>query len=119
LNSYSSFSGYSLNTNINGLNYPLSLPIDDNDLCFGDEIFFLGNVTTEIHADVYTTSLSIQLPLNEFNSSTNNTWNGESVYATEIGLYDDKYNLVAIGKFNDPMQKDANISRTVLFAIDF
>ena len=60
-----------------------------------------------------------KLPQNEFNSSTNSTWNGEPVYATEIGLYDDKYNLVAIGKFNDPMQKDANISRTVLFAMDF
>ena len=117
LNNYSNFSGYSLNVDVNGLNYP-SAGVDDK-LCFGDESYFLGNVTTEIHADVYTTELSIILPQGEFNSSTNSTWNGESVYASEIGIYDANNNLVAIGKFNDPVEKNSNISRTILFAIDF
>jgi hypothetical protein len=119
LNNYSVLPTYSLNTNINGLNYPSNLQAADSELCFGDETFFLGNVGAEIHADVYTTNLSILLPLGEFNSSNNNTWGGQSVFMTEIGIYDDNGNLVAIGKFNDPIEKNGQISRTVLFAIDF
>jgi hypothetical protein len=44
---------------LNYLNYPSALSADDNKLCFGDEIYFLGNVTTDIHADVFVTDLSI------------------------------------------------------------
>ena len=89
-------------------------------MCFGDASYFFGNVTSKIKADVYTTDISINLPLNEFNSTTNSTWNGiETVYITEIGIYDSNKNLVAIGKLNDPVAKDATISRTILFAIDF
>ena len=57
--------------------------------------------------------------LGDFNSSTNATWDGQSVFASEIGIYDDNNNLVAIGKFNDPVEKNATLSRTILFAIDF
>lgn len=113
---YSSFSGYSLSY----LNYPNELVGDDEKLCFGDETFFLGNVATDIHADVYTTNLSIILQLNEFNSSNNLTWDGlSSVAITEIGIYDANKNLVAIAKLNDPILKNASISRTIAFAIDF
>ena len=104
------------------LNYPSALPIDDNELCFGDEIFFLGNVTTDIKADVYTTDISINLQSNEFVSSTNLTWDGISpVSISEIGIYDDSTpkNLVAIGKFNNPVDKDSTIARTIVFALDF
>jgi len=116
---YDGFSGYSINTNINGINYPSNLPIADSELCFGDETFFLGNVTAEIHADVYTTDLSVILPLGQYNSTNNTTWDGLSVFISEMGVYDGNNNLVAIGKFNDPVEKNANISRTILFAIDF
>ena len=117
---YTGFTPYILNNAINGLNYPSRFPNADDQLCFGDETFFLGNVNAEIHADIYTTNLSIILPLNQFNSSNNGTWDGlSSVYATELGIYDGNGNLVAIGKFNDPVEKNSNISRTVLFAIDF
>ena len=116
---YSGFTPYIINTAINGLNYPSRFLNADDKLCFGDETFFLGNVNAEIHADIYTTNLSIILPLNQYNSSNNSTWNGESVFATEIGIFDGNGNLVAIGKFNDPVEKNANTSRTILFAIDF
>jgi hypothetical protein len=117
---YTGLTPYNLNNAINGLNYPTRFSNADNQLCFGDETFFLGNVNAEIHADIYTTNLSIILPLNQFNSSNNSTWDGlSSVYATEIGIFDGNGNLVAIGKFNDPVEKNSNISRTVLFAIDF
>lgn len=114
LNNYDSYPSY----NLNYLGYP-SYNQTDN-LCFGDETYFFGNVETEIKADVYTTDLSINLPLNQFNSSNNLTWDGVSrVYISEIGLYDSNKNLVAIGKLNNPVPKDATISRTIVFAIDF
>jgi len=104
--------------NLEYLNYP---PIDsNNNLSFGDEELFLGNVETEIEASVYTTDLAINLPLNEYNSTTNPTWNGESdVYITEVGIYNDDMELIAIGKFNNPIKKNSTISRTIVFAIDF
>jgi len=58
--------------------------------------------------------------LNQFNSTTNLTWDGVSKVAiSEIGIYDADKNLVAVGKLNDPIDKDSSIARTILFAIDF
>jgi len=104
--------------NLDYLNYP---DINNNNLLsFGDEEIFLGNVETEIEASVYTTDLGINLPLNEYNSSTNPTWDGESeVYITEIGIYNEERELIAIGKLNNPLKKDNSISRTIVFGIDF
>ncbi len=89
-------------------------------LCFGDEIYFIGNVTTSVEAIAYSTDLPIVLPLNQYNSTTNETWDGNStVYISEIGIYDKNYNLVAIAKLNNPIPKDDTISRTFVFGIDF
>jgi hypothetical protein len=105
------------------LNYPLVSQTGttalDTPLCFGDEQYFIGNVTTDIQAVAYTTDLVINLPINEFNSSTNESWDQDKVYITEIGLYDSNKNLVAIGKLNNPLPKDSTISRTIVFGIDF
>lgn len=104
--------------NLDYLNYPSSSQTDE--LVFGDVTYFFGNVSTKINAEVYTTDISINLPLNEFNSSTNKTWDGlETVYISEIGIYDTNKNLVAIGKLNAPVAKDATIARTIVFALDF
>ena len=106
--------------NLNYLTYPSDSEVGNSQLRFGDATFFFGNVEAQIKADVYTTDLSINLPLNKFNSSTNKTWDGiETVYISEIGIYDSNKNLVAIGKMNDPVAKDGTIARTVVFALDF
>lgn len=100
------------------LDYPLSGNTDA--LCFGDETYFLGNVETSIEAIAYSTNLAINLPLNQFNSTTNPTWDQQSeVYITEIGLYDNNKNLVGIAKLNNPIPKDSNIARTIIFGMDF
>lgn len=102
------------------LNYPSSSQVGE--LAFGASTYFFGNVSTSIKADVYTTDISINLPLNEFNSSTNKTWladEDETVYISEVGIYDTNMNLVAIGKLNDPVAKDGTIARTIVFALDF
>jgi len=107
------FSAYTLNY----LNYPASGQI--NEMAFGEATYFFGNVSTEIKADVYTTDISIDLSLAEFNSSSNLTWDSNAVYISEIGIYDSNKNLVAIGKLNDPVAKDESIARTIVFALDF
>lgn len=102
------------------LNYPQLTASGSTAFSFGTEEYFFGNVSTDIEAIAYTTDLSIILPLNQYNSTTNATWDGTSpVYISEIGIYDSDKNLVAIGKLNNPVSKDNNISRTLIFAIDF
>ena len=116
LYNYTGFTEY----NLDYLNYPSLSQIDE--LAFGEATYFFGNVATTIKANVYTTDISVDLPLNEFNSSTNLTWDGvETVYISEIGIYDNNEppNLVAIGKLNDPVAKDETIARTIVFALDF
>jgi hypothetical protein len=111
---YSTYPSY----NLNYLQYPSAT--QTNQLSFGYETYFFGNVISQIKADVYTTELPINLLLNQFNSTTNSSWDGVStIYITEVGLYDNNHNLVAIGKLNDPVAKDNTISRTILFELDF
>lgn len=88
-------------------------------LAFGEEVFFYGNVKTDIRATAYTTDIPIVLPLNEFNSTTNPTWDQNSVFISEIGIYNSDGVLVATGKLNNPIEKNSTISRTILFAMDF
>lgn len=109
---------------LNYLNYPqiITGSTDNNLLCFGDETYFMGNVTTSIEAVAYTMDLAINLPLNQFNTSNNVTWDStldNQVFISEIGLYDENKNLVGIAKLNDPIPKDDTISRTIVFAMDF
>jgi len=101
------------------LSYPSSVSSED-EMGYGEEAFFFGTIRTDIRATVYTTDISIQLPLNEFNSTTNPTWDGMgSVAISEVGIYDDNNNLVAIGKLNNPIKKDPTIARTIAFQLDF
>lgn len=102
------------------LNYPTSLAIDDDKLAFGEEVFFYGNVKTDVEAVAYTTDIAINLPVNQFNFTDNPTWDGVSpVYITEIGIYDDSNNLVAIAKINYPIDKDSTKARAFSINIDF
>jgi len=104
---------------ISYLNYPNVLN-SDNKLSFGEEQIFFGNVSTKIQAIAYSSDMIITLPLNNFNTTTNSTWDNVSpVQISEIGIYDDIGNLVAIGKLNNPISKDNTISRSFVFGIDF
>jgi len=100
------------------LNYPGQGETDM--LSFGGEQFFFGNVDAEVEAIAHTMDLPITLPINEFNTSTNKTWDeGFDVFVSEIGLFDDDNNLLAVGKLNNPIRKNSGISRTIIFGIDF
>lgn len=106
--------------NLSYLDYPSALGVDDDKLAFGEEAFFFGNVNGEIKAIAYTTDISMVLPLNQYNSTTNPTWDGLApVQISEAGLFDDNNNLIAVGKFNYPIAKDSTVFRTVQFSLDF
>lgn len=100
------------------LNYPIET--DTNNLQFGEEVFLYGNVKAKISANIFSMTMNAILPLNEFNSSQNPTWEeGETVYITEIGIYDDEGTLLGIGKLNTPIDKNNNLHRTIEFNLDF
>ena len=93
---------------------------DSDSLSFGEEIYFFGNIKSEIEAIAYSTDIAVNLPLNQFNSTTNPTWDGTvPVQISEIGIYDDAGNLFAIGKLNYPIAKNSAVSRSILFQMDF
>lgn len=92
----------------------------EREMGFGEESVFFGNVETDIKSTVYTTDIAINLPLENYNSTTNSTWDGESSVAiSEIGIYDNNNNLVAIGKLNYPITKNTSIARGISFQVDF
>lgn len=105
--------------NLNYLTYPTNLITDVDKMAFGEEKYFIGNVSTEISAWAYTTDIKIKLPSTEFNTSSNPTWsNGIKPLISEVGIYDENNVLVGIGKFNSPITKDDAI-KAISFQLDF
>lgn len=106
--------------NLNYLNYPTQTDTNSDNLFFGEESIFFGTVDTDVKARIYATDIPIILRLNEFNSSTNSTWNGEEpVYISEIAIYDDEGRQVAKAKLNFPIKKDSNVARSIVLGLDF
>ena len=102
----------------------VSLPTPTNitGLTFGDEVFFYGNVQTDIKATTYKTIFTFNVLPNTFVTSQNPTFdsNRNKVAFTEVGIYDASDNLVAIGKFSQPITRKYNSDIISLQAtIDF
>ena len=86
-------------------------------LQFGDEVFFFGNIETDIQAISYKTKFVLPAGGNSFNTSINPTWtNSSSVYISEVGIYDGNSSLVAIGKINKPIEK--KVGKTILLELE-
>jgi hypothetical protein len=140
LNNYTNWSGstipssaftgqiYRIDANIyNGsttynLNDFITIPTLGNPdkLQFGDEVFFLGNIKTDITATVFKTKFTLNLPFNEFNTTSNPTWSDtQSVYIDEIGIYSSDNSLVAVGKLSYPLEKKSSQTRIIELSIDF
>jgi len=74
-----------------------------NQLNFGDEYFFYGNLETDISATIYEMKYLITLGRNQFTNTSNPTWtSGTTSYVTEIGLYDNNKDLIVISKLQSP-----------------
>lgn len=94
----------------------------DHNMSFGDENFFFGNVETDIKATIYKTLFTIYVLPNTFRSSINPTFNSniDPIGFTELGIYDDDNDLVAIGKFSQPLIRRSVADLLVIQAsIDF
>jgi len=90
-------------------------------LQFGDEYFFYGNLATKGLNTKYRTLFNFTIPPNQYNTSTNPTYggSGQNVHISELGVYDNVGNLVAIGKFITPIEK-TNVTTIILeVALDF
>jgi hypothetical protein len=106
------------------LNDFISLPSISNigEHTFGDETFFFGNIETDIKATIYKTLFTINVLPNKFISTSNPTFNPnqDKVAFTEIGIYDEDNDLVAIGKFSQPLRRKYNSDMLIIQAtIDF
>ena len=90
-------------------------------MAFGEESILLGNINCDIKAVVYRTKIVQRLNFNQYNTSTNPTFDDaqDDVYVTEAGIYDDNNNLVAIGKLNNPIKKNGNKLFTLELDMDF
>ena len=87
-------------------------------LNFGDEYFFYGNLETDIQATIYEMRYLCNLTYNQFNNTSNPTWtSGTTPYITEIGLYDDKKNLIVISKLQSPQVRQG--IQQFLIKLDF
>jgi hypothetical protein len=96
---------YNLN---NYISLPPKTPINltTPTLNFGDEYYFYGSLETDIQATIYEMRYKINLGQAEFQRSSNPTWSqGVSPYISEIGLYDDKMNLMIVSKLQSPVQR--------------
>ncbi len=90
-------------------------------LQFGDEYFFYGNMEASGIETKYRTLFNFTIPPTQFNNSTNPTFvnSGKNVHISELGVYDNVGNLVAIGKFITPIEK-TNVTTIILeVALDF
>lgn len=96
--------------------------IGENDILqFGDEYFFHGNLSASGLDTKYRTLFNFTIPPNQYNTSTNPTYggSGQNIHITELGVYDNIGNLVAIGKFITPIEK-TNVTTIILeVALDF
>jgi hypothetical protein len=103
-----------------------TLPSNPNytdSLGFGEESILIGNINTDIKATVYKTQIAQNLNFNQYNTSVNPTYSrndgNSDIFITEVGIYDDNNNLVAVGKLSNPLKKNSGRLLTVQIDMDF
>ena len=72
-------------------------------LNFGGEYFFYGTIQSDIQATIYVLNYLCNLGDNQFKTSNNPTWStSDTLYVSEVGLYDSDKNLMIISKVQSP-----------------
>jgi hypothetical protein len=114
---YNNATIFNLNNYVN-----LPTPAQPTILNFGDQNFFFGNVDTSIQATTYTSLFTFIIDSDKFNTSLNPTFRPDidNVKFTEVGIYDDEFNLVGIAKMASPIERAKNGGVNVLqISVDF
>lgn len=107
---------------IYNLNDHIPLPIVNNTtkISFNEEVFFYGNVDAQIQATTYKSSFTFSAPASLFNTSINPTFTDSgAVYISEVGIYNNSRELVAIGKLSKPLPKTSSGTSIIQLDIDF
>lgn len=91
-----------------------------DELNFGDERFFWGNMKTSIGACIYKSVISVNIDSNFFQKTNNPTWNSnQNLKFNEVGLYDASQNLIAIAKISRPIEILPNSKFKIEISLDF
>ena len=69
---------------------------------FGDEFFFYGTLKSDIAATIYVMNYQVNLGQTQYLDSSNPTWQGNSPYVTEVGLYNSDKDLMIMSKVQSP-----------------
>jgi hypothetical protein len=79
---------------------------EPDDLNFGDEYFFYGNIETGIVATIYEMRYLVNLVDTQFKTTSNPTYvSGQDKYISEIGLYNSDKELMVISKLLRPIKR--------------
>lgn len=110
-------------TNLYKLQDFINIPtLSNTGMTFGDETFFFGNLNTKIKSTTYKSIMNMTVLPNRYIKSNNPTFNENihKVAFTEVDVYDDEGNVVAVGKFSQPLQRKLNSDVQIINAvIDF
>ena len=99
--------------------------VSPDNLQFGDEKFFYGNLSTYIGATIYKTIFDIRINSSQFNSTTNPSRSKDittslpNIKVSEIGIYDSDTNLVCIGKLSNPIPLTNGNTIMIELSLDF
>jgi len=107
-------------TNSYDLNNFITIPIRSaTGKTFGDETFLFGNISTRIKSTTYKSIMNMTILPNRFIKSNNPTFNENihKVAFTELDIYDGDGNVVAVGKFSEPLQRKLNSDVQIINAI--
>lgn len=103
----------------------LGLPatVNYDDLQFGDERFFYGNLETHIGATIYKTMFDIKFTTGTAYVTSNPTRAANAVLprvkVSEVGIYDKTKTLVAVGKLSRPIKLEPNNTILMEVSLDF
>ena len=102
----------------------LNLPTNTtaNNLFFGDEVVFFGNVETNIAATSFSSIFTFILDGSKFTKSLNPTFNNSTdiVKISEVLVYDENFEVVAIAKPSSPIERSVDGGLNILqVSIDF
>lgn len=103
---------------IQGMNLPEKNCSEE--LNFGDERFFFGNVKCFIGACVYRSVFKLNIKQADFKATSNPTWeDGESLFFDEVGIYNSNQQLVMISKLSRPVKLKENSQFAIELSMDF
>ena len=100
---------------------------EKGNMIFGDEFMLMGDLTLNKQHSVYVMNYIINLPENHFVRSQNPTWdidndsNIQDLRITEVALYNEDKDMVAIGKLSIPHKRgvDPASCQVISVKLDF